>query len=107
MQTTEDEIRILFAKNLKEFRTKKNLSQMALAEKADVAANFINDIENCKKWISPATFSKLCNALELSPYEFFLPIQPISKSDSMAIQTFSAEVVNTIADSIAKISERY
>lgn len=104
---TEDEIREIFAKNLKIFRAEQKISQMALAEKANVAQNFINDIENCKKWISPATLSKLCKALGIMPYQLFLPVATVQKTESDLIKQFSNEVINSIVDSVNKISERY
>lgn len=104
---TEDEIRQIFSRNLKNFRSEKKLSQMALAEKADVAQNFINDIENCKKWISPSTLSKLCTALNIMPYQLFLPMQTKQSSASEIIQQFSSEVINSIVSSVNEISKRY
>ena len=48
----EEEIRSTFAKNLKAYRKKQNLSQMELAAKAGITTNFVNDIENGKKqWL--------------------------------------------------------
>jgi transcriptional regulator with XRE-family HTH domain len=46
---------------------------MALANMADLTHNFINEIENCQKWISPETLAKLSEVLEVQPYQFFLP----------------------------------
>ena len=47
---------------------------MDLASKAGIATNFVNDIENEKKWISPATLAKICTALDIEPYKLFLEI---------------------------------
>jgi transcriptional regulator with XRE-family HTH domain len=49
------------------------LSQLALANQVDMAHNFINDLEHGKKWGSPDTLAKLCDALGIEPYELFLP----------------------------------
>jgi len=65
-------IRILFAKNMKRLRNIAKLSQINLASKANLTHNFINDIENGKKWVSPETISKLAIALGAEPYQFFL-----------------------------------
>ena len=70
---TEIEIRELFGYNVKRLRKSRNISQMQLAENADMAFNFISDIENGKKWVSADTISKLASALEVEPYAFFLP----------------------------------
>ena len=94
----EEDIKKLFGQNLKYLRNRKNLSQLQLADKADVTFNFINDIENGKKWISPATLSKLCNALEIPPYQFFVGIQPSLSNDCNAntLEVFSTDVLNQI-----------
>ena len=65
-------IRALFSRNLRRLRTNASLSQVTLAHTADLAPNFINDIENGKKWVSPETIGKLAMALNAEPYQFFL-----------------------------------
>jgi transcriptional regulator with XRE-family HTH domain len=65
-------IRKIFSKNLKRLRAIAKLSQVNLAVKADLSHNFINDIENGKKWASPDTIAKLASALKAEPYQFFL-----------------------------------
>jgi hypothetical protein len=47
----EEEIRKILSKNLRTYRNNLGLSQMDLAAKAGIATNFLNDIENGKKWI--------------------------------------------------------
>ena len=66
------DIQNLFSKNLKRLRTAANISQLALAGRANLTHNFINDIENCKKWVSAETIGKLATALRVEPHQFFL-----------------------------------
>jgi transcriptional regulator with XRE-family HTH domain len=70
---TEKELRTIFRKNIKEFRTRNNWSQVALAQKAGVSVNFINDIESGKKWASPATMVKIADAFGIYVYELLRP----------------------------------
>jgi transcriptional regulator with XRE-family HTH domain len=70
---TEKELRAIFCKNIKNFRMHNNWSQVALAQKAGVSVNFINDIEAGKKWASPATMIKIATALGVSVYELLKP----------------------------------
>ena len=65
-------IRAVFSSNLRRLRNEANLSQSNLAEKADLAPNFVHDIENGKKWISPESLGRLASALEVEPYQFFI-----------------------------------
>jgi transcriptional regulator with XRE-family HTH domain len=66
------EIRRLFSANLKRLRELQNLSQMDLSGMTGLTHNFINDIENCKKWISSDTLARLAAALRVQPFQFFL-----------------------------------
>jgi transcriptional regulator with XRE-family HTH domain len=66
-------VRFLFARNLKRLRELKSVSQITLSGMTGLTHNFINDIENCTKWISAKTIARLSTALEVEPYQFFLP----------------------------------
>jgi transcriptional regulator with XRE-family HTH domain len=66
-------VRSLVAQNLKRLRELKNLSQLNLSGITGLTHNFINDIENCTKWVSAKTIARLASALEVEPYQFFLP----------------------------------
>jgi transcriptional regulator with XRE-family HTH domain len=66
-------VRSLVAQNLKRLRELKNVSQLTLSSVTGLTHNFINDIENCTKWVSANTIAKLASALDVEPYQFFLP----------------------------------
>jgi len=70
---TEKGLREIFCKNVREFRTRNGWSQVALAQKAGVSVNFINDIEAGKKWASPATMVKLADVFDVYVYELLKP----------------------------------
>jgi transcriptional regulator with XRE-family HTH domain len=70
---TDKELRAIFCKNIKDFRIRNNWSQVALAQKAGVSVNFINDIESGKKWASPVTMVKIADALDVQVYELLRP----------------------------------
>lgn len=103
----EEEIRRIFAKNLKAYRKKQNLSQMELAAKAGITTNFVNDIENGKKWISPSTLSKFCEVLEIEPYKLFLEVDFEDKSSSKIINQFCSELSNDFQNLLNSISDKY
>jgi transcriptional regulator with XRE-family HTH domain len=65
-------VRALVAQNLKRLRKLKNVSQIVLSSMTGLTHNFINDIENCNKWVSAKTIAKLASALDVEPYQFFL-----------------------------------
>ena len=62
-----------FSSNLKELRTRANLTQMKLAEISDLSVGYICDLESGRRWGTPETFSKLAGALGVNPYELLIP----------------------------------
>ena len=57
---------------IKELRTEKNLTQEAVAWKAEVDRTFMNHVENGKRNASVDTLTKIiCTGLETSFKEFF------------------------------------
>jgi transcriptional regulator with XRE-family HTH domain len=96
-------IRALFGRNLKRLRINANLSQVNLAGQAELAPNFINDIENGKKWVSPETIGKLARALNAEPYQFFLSD---SKWNDRGAELFSL-YLSDFEGSLKKSMEEY
>ena len=67
-----NELREIFGKNLKTYRSRRSWSQADLAEYANISLNFLGDIERCNKWPHPETLTKLADALEIKVFELFL-----------------------------------
>jgi len=86
-------VRNLFAKNLKRFRELLKISQMDLAAVSGLAHNFINDIENEKKFVSDETIAKLARALKVEPYKFFLPVTKLNtQGEDIIAEDFSESI---------------
>jgi len=99
----ENNIKNLFGRNLKRLRSIANISQVNLAAKAELAHNFINDIESGKKWVSADTIEKLSRALKAEPYQFFLTD---SKWNNQGAEIFSL-YLDDFTDSIDKMVKDY
>ena len=83
-------VRSLFSKNLKRFRDLLKISQLDLANASGLAHNFINDIENEKKFVSDETIAKLAKALKVEPYKFFLPhVKQNTQGEDIIAEDFS------------------
>jgi transcriptional regulator with XRE-family HTH domain len=66
------DIKVKIGLRIKELRTEKNLTQEAVAFKADIDRTFMNHIENGKRNISVTTLEKIaCNGLEMNLGDFF------------------------------------
>ena len=79
------------------------MSQLALAENAGLTHNFVNDIENGKKWVSAETIGKLASALKAEPYQFFLSE---SKWNDQGAEIFSL-YLDDFSDSISRVVKDY
>ena len=80
-----------------------NKSQINLAAEAELAHNFINDIESGKKWVSAETIGKLASALKAEPYQFFIAD---SKWGNQGAEIFSL-YLDDFSDSIDKVVKEY
>ena len=96
-------IRTLFSRNLRRLRTIASMSQLALAENAGLTHNFINDIENGKKWVSAETIGKLAFALKAEPHQFFISE---SKWNDQGAEIFSL-YLDDFTDSVSKLTRDY
>ena len=84
-----------------------NLSQLSLANQIETAANFINGIEHGKKWISPETMQKLCDALGIQPYQLFLPEKAEVITKDLAIAACCDDIAKGTARIIREVRSRY
>lgn len=101
---TEKEIRQIFGENLKRLRKLKGLSQLKLANELQMAMTFLNDIENGKKWISPATLSKLSTFFQVPVSDFFILDKSESHTDAkLIVQTLQDEIIQ----SFENVKERF
>ena len=66
------ELRQIVASNIKKYRKLNNLTQMALAEMADVSVGYICQLEAGQKWGTPETIAKLAESLQIDPYQLFV-----------------------------------
>jgi transcriptional regulator with XRE-family HTH domain len=96
-------IRRLFSSNLRRLRTAANISQLTLANQAELTHNFINDIENGKKWVSAETIGKLATALKVEPYQFFLSETHWNSQGAEIFSTY----LDALSDSFAKMVNDY
>jgi len=97
----------LLGKSVKQLRKRKNWSQETLAEKAEVSANFLSNIENGKVWVSPKTVAKMAEAFNVEPHELFMP--EISTTDETRAMLFRYDKDARKALSLAldDLKERY
>lgn len=62
----------LFIYNLRCYRTRANISQLAFSEMIGITPNYLNAVENGKNFPSPDVLQRMADAIGIMPYELFL-----------------------------------
>jgi len=73
MRSDIEPIRRILSGNIKKHRKILGYTQEKLAEKSGLSSQTLNDIEGCRRWISPISLTKLANALHIAEYQLFIP----------------------------------
>jgi transcriptional regulator with XRE-family HTH domain len=100
---TENELRTMVRTNIKRYRSYRRWTQAQLAEKLDISVNFLCDIENGKRWISPATMVKIACVLNIEPFELFKPADTPLPSVSDLLSKYNDEVIQAVSASLKQV----
>ncbi len=102
----EIEVRTIFAENLKKLRKQKGLSQLKLSNEMQMAFTFINDIENCKKWVSPETIARFATFFEV-PVSTFFTAEETQGGSHFNTDFFVKTISDEVRKTILKVGERF
>lgn len=78
------ELRDIFILNMKKYRKIKKLSQMNLAERCNTSTSYIGEIEIGKKFPSVEMIQRLAAALDIQPFQLFMPEAGIPSADRLS-----------------------
>jgi len=92
MDTTEENIRIIFGMKLKKLRTQKKLSLQQLSTKSGVSVSYLNEIEKGKKYPKPDKINELANALETT-YDQLVSLKT-NKNLTPVVQVMNLKIIN-------------
>jgi len=104
---TEDKLRAIVRTNIKRYRKYRQWTQAQFAEKLDISINFLSDIENGKKWFSPASMVKFANVLNIEPFELFKPADTPAPAVSTLFSKYNDEVVQAVSASLKQVYRYY
>ncbi|MCL2209839.1 MAG: helix-turn-helix domain-containing protein [Treponema sp.] len=106
IKMTEQELRAVFGGNLKRYRNYRKLSQAKLAENLGISIPFLSDIENGRKWVSPATLVKFSDFLGIEPHELFKPTR-ISAAMENNLEKWGTDVIQAVTQTVSDIQKHY
>jgi transcriptional regulator with XRE-family HTH domain len=104
---TEQELQGIFGANIKRYRRGRNLSQANLAERLGISNNFLSNIENGNRWISPQTLVKFAFALKVEPYELFKPEEALPPDVPLILNQCLDEAVVEVTKTVNRIRGYY
>jgi transcriptional regulator with XRE-family HTH domain len=104
---TENQLRDIVRTNIRRYRNYRKWTQAEFAEKLDISVNFLSDVENGKRWISPASMVKFASVLKIEPYELFKPADTPPPSVSALFSKYNDEVVQAVSASLKQIYNYY
>jgi transcriptional regulator with XRE-family HTH domain len=104
---TEKGLRAVLSQNIRRLRSYRNLSQADFAEKIDISIPFLSDIENGKKWVSPATLVKMADAFNIETYELLKPETIIPDNAVNILEKYTADIYRIFGDTLNNIQHNY
>ena len=104
---TENDLRAIVKTNIRRYRDYRKWTQAEFAEKLDISINFLSDIENGKKWISPASMVKFASVLNIEPFELFKPADNPTPALSILFSKYNDEVVQAVSNALNQIYNYY
>lgn len=108
------DIRKIFGSNIKKYRLKKGYTQEKLAELAEISDKVISPIETGRSFIKLEDMPKLCEVLEVEPFQLFLTNETLGEiTDDLRrervltrLKTCNREELDLLCDILTKFIER-
>ena len=98
----DEQVRTILGANLRKLRSRRNWSQMDLAEKADISMIFLSEIERGLKWPHPGTLHNLATALNVEVFELFMKESDAEIHDDVYMSRFSNDMAIAVELAVKK-----
>jgi transcriptional regulator with XRE-family HTH domain len=102
----EQELKDVLGKNIKFFRSQKQLSQADLADKAGISITFLSNVERGNNFPLAGTLCSLAKALEIEVFELFKGDLVPSNSKEIMSQV-SMDITQKINLAVTDIFKQY
>jgi transcriptional regulator with XRE-family HTH domain len=100
---TERDLRVILSQNIRRLCGYRKLSQAEFAEKVDISIPFLIDIENGKKWVSPATLAKIAEALDIQVYELLKPQTVIPDTAVDILEKYKSDILSAFGETVDNV----
>ncbi|MDR1108263.1 MAG: helix-turn-helix transcriptional regulator [Spirochaetaceae bacterium] len=97
-----ENIRDILARNIKENRRKRGLTQAKLAEKADITTQYIAMIEVSRKFPTPEMLERIAKALEIETYQLFSADPTVEAALERLYRTVAQDIERVVAEAVQK-----
>jgi transcriptional regulator with XRE-family HTH domain len=100
------EIKDIFGRNVKYFRFHRQLSQAALAEKANISVTFLSNIERGKMFPKVETLSRLTKSLDIEVFELFRT-DLVTEDHKEMMNRLSEDIKGTVISALDGVFKQY
>ena len=100
------ELRAILGKGIRFYRQQRQLSQAALAEKADISVTFLSNIERGIKYPTSDTLSAIANALNVEVYELFRHDHSPAKNRRL-FERFKIDISKNVMETLQSVYRAY
>lgn len=84
-------------------RKRLGFTQETLAEKAELSAQTVNDIEGCRTWVSDKPLIKLAEALHTTPADLLVPLGETETSSLPDFLKLKNELLFEVSEKIESV----
>jgi transcriptional regulator with XRE-family HTH domain len=100
------DVRALLGKRIQFYRKKRQLSQAALAERADISITFLSNIERGIKYPTSETLSCIANGLGVNLCDLFQDAETPADNRNL-LERFKIDITQTVMKSLEAVYKAY
>ena len=100
------ELRAVLGKGIRFYRQQRQLSQSALAEKADISITFLSNIERGIKYPTSDTLSAIANGLGVEVFELFRHDYSPIENRSL-FERFKIDITKNVLETLEAVYKAY
>jgi transcriptional regulator with XRE-family HTH domain len=100
------DVRALLGRQIRFYRKKRQLSQAALAEKADISITFLSNIERGLKYPTSDTLSGIANGLGVEVGALFQDVETPAEHRNL-LERFKLDIMQNVVKTLEGVFQAY